>query len=386
MEFVFNRPISIEFLDKSTDPSDQVFSDLEHRVNNKKSEMDAPYSKYSGAPKVARFMDVFNGLRHHISDHYGGQFVSNGWIKQFEMLQDDILPHRDKITAMFNSELPGGFLFAFNYFAAMRNIKFEWFAGSYLGMGAGTTALGDTYGLLATYPDKWLMGRERKDKSGRNIGDMTNLRDIYDLSAQMKDRGGCDYYSADAGIDVSANPNAQERDNLLLHAGVALCGLLSLNVGGTILTKQYSYFDPISRDLIVMYASLFESFRIVKPLSSRPGNSEIYLIGCGFKGLDATVEAYIVSLLNGEKINKRVSFKWEPLLEWTRQYCDQQMENIDDRLKLIRYFCDGDDKDKEQVQKILDVIDEPVKKWVDKCPLWKIPQNKKIHTSRHHKK
>lgn len=86
--------------------------------------------------------------------------------------------------------------------------------------------------------------------------------------------------------------------NLAIHLGCAIAGFMTLKPGGTFIAKQYTFFQTESWQLIIYYASLFETFRICKPITSRPYNSEIYLVGTGFKGLPAGDLEKLLGLLD----------------------------------------------------------------------------------------
>ena len=76
--------------------------------------------------------------------------------------------------------------------------------------------------------------------------------------------------------------NKQETINATLHVGQMICGLRVLRKGGYILLKIYSWFSPRLQSLIAYCASHFDKFYIDKPRTSRPENSEVYLIGMGY--------------------------------------------------------------------------------------------------------
>ena len=49
-------------------------------------------------------------------------------------------------------------------------------------------------------------------------------------------------------------------------------------------TKQYTFFSPLNISLLAIITNLFEEIIICKPMSSKPVNSEVYIISKGYLG------------------------------------------------------------------------------------------------------
>lgn len=69
--------------------------------------------------------------------------------------------------------------------------------------------------------------------------------------------------------------------------------------GGKFVLKLVSTRTFFMRDLLYLLALQFTKFDIVKPRTSRPGNSERYLVACGFSG-DASDLAVYLKTVNVE--------------------------------------------------------------------------------------
>jgi len=264
--------------------SQQELVELESRLNIEKSKLDRIYANHKTRSRWLRAqnnLDLYKSLKNTITADYGGQFVSNATIKYFEIFNKfpalaGSLPDNPKV--FFNAELPGAALCAFNHY--MNGKAYDWHASSLITPSEDNSSLGDTYGLYAANPDRWLMTADMN-------GDCTNIENLL----KMRDRlgpdspcGGVDLYSHDAGLDSSGDYNNQESLNMRLHLGCALAGLMTLKPGGAFIAKQYTFFKTFTWNLLILYSSMFQEFHLFKPLSSRPTNSEIYLIGIGYKG------------------------------------------------------------------------------------------------------
>ena len=262
----------------------------------------AAKTKLDGIPEEAfeplmRALDLYAGLKRRLRQEAGMVEVTNASLKILELLAlwpllPPLAPGGD-VRAFFNAELPGAFILATHHYvrAARPTDTFRWLASSFA-PAAGSGALDDKYGLWREYPEQWLMGPDCD-------GDLTRPEVVCRLAnavharypgGHRSPRSGATLYTSDAGVDVSGGGyNRQEEMTAHLNFGQAVCGLLSLAVGGSYATKMYTFCTPFSRSLIALVASYFEEAAVVKPLTSRPANSEVYLVGRGFRGI--TVEA-----------------------------------------------------------------------------------------------
>ena len=57
-------------------------------------------------------------------------------------------------------------------------------------------------------------------------------------------------------------------------------------IDGTFILKIYDISFEITRQLIMLLSGVYRSVKIVKPITSRPGNSEKYLLCEGFRGCE----------------------------------------------------------------------------------------------------
>ena len=55
-----------------------------------------------------------------------------------------------------------------------------------------------------------------------------------------------------------------------------------LKNGGTLVTKQYTFFKWENISIHAILTNLFRKVYIAKPITSRPANSETYVVGINF--------------------------------------------------------------------------------------------------------
>ncbi len=262
--------------------------------------------KSRGYMEFRRAMDMYAGLRGEILRIGGEKNATNAFLKYYEMAYE-FYPFGDaprRVTAFFNAELPGSSMVAFNHYmrTVHPRIDYQWYASSLMApdLREGSHGLSDQYGYYAKNRSRWMMGGDSND------GDMTSVDNILDVAARLgpaSDVGGVDIYSHDAGIDVSGAESGevrydiQEDANMWLHLGCAIAGLLTMRTGALFIAKQYTLYRTFTWNLILFYSTLFERFYLTKPLSSRPTNSEIYLVGVGFRGVDRAAVDVLVDRL-----------------------------------------------------------------------------------------
>lgn len=58
-----------------------------------------------------------------------------------------------------------------------------------------------------------------------------------------------------------------------------------ITLGGTFVLKMFTMFECNSLCRMFMLCCAFDSVHIKKPATSKQGNSEVYVICCGYKGL-----------------------------------------------------------------------------------------------------
>jgi hypothetical protein len=314
ISFLISPPVAGDAGEESKGSTEQgpEWRLVEEKIGAAKSLMDP----YEGDPQLAealRAVDIYSGLKPKVRRHYNGQAVTNAWLKMYEMTTEmGLVPavrvpdgsnpqYTHVLRAFCNAELPGAFICALNHYLCTWHpeTRFEWAAsslypdpGNTAGRGDGEASgdiLGDYYGLYEHNPDRWLMSPGMR-------GDVTSVADVLDLVAEAKARlGKVDLYTSDAGIGVSDDYLRQEELTARIHLGQILVGLMSLRVGGALVVKTYTFVHPSSISLMAVCASVFDHFYVTKPVTSRPANSEVYIIGLGFRGLAPALEAHLLA-------------------------------------------------------------------------------------------
>jgi len=239
---------------------------------------------------IRNALDHFRQFKKVLRDDYGAEHPSNAFLKMYEMLDTykifENYAQSNKLTTFHNAEFPGSFILACKHYILShfsKKLEWKWYGSSRL-----DGALTDSYGLYENNKSNWLM-------NDKHTGDVTHVD--YQLYLKEKIGGTIDVYTADLGFGVEDHNN-QETAQAHANLGQIVSALLTIRKGGAFITKQYTIFEPFSVSLIVVLASLFENFSIIKPSTSRSLNSETYLFGQGYKGMSTTTENILLERLD----------------------------------------------------------------------------------------
>jgi cap1 methyltransferase len=114
-----------------------------------------------------------------------------------------------------------------------------------------------------------------------NVYDPENIKSFEEL---IKDEteSGVHFMMADGGFSVEGQENIQEILSKQLYLAQCLVALSILRTKGHFVVKLFDLFTPFSVSLIYLMYKCFSKICICKPNTSRPANSERYLV-CKWK-------------------------------------------------------------------------------------------------------
>ncbi|XP_059155601.1 cap-specific mRNA (nucleoside-2'-O-)-methyltransferase 1-like [Physella acuta] len=106
------------------------------------------------------------------------------------------------------------------------------------------------------------------------------------------DGKGVHFVMADGGFSVEGQENIQEILSKQLYLCQFLVALMVLRPGGHFVCKLFDLFTPFSVGLVYLMNMIFEQVSICKPVTSRPANSERYIVCKNMKSNKETVQNY----------------------------------------------------------------------------------------------
>ena len=128
-----------------------------------------------------------------------------------------------------------------------------------------------------------------------NTGDLYKAHNIKHF-ANYVGKGSCELITADGGFDFSIDFNKQEQ----LSYKLILCGIITClyiqKIGGHFVCKFFDIYTIETVKLLYFLSCFYEKVYISKPYTSRPANSEKYIICKNFTGIDY---GYLDELLSG---------------------------------------------------------------------------------------
>ena len=117
-------------------------------------------------------------------------------------------------------------------------------------------------------------------------GDITrkeNLLSFQKYVFEVSNKSGVSLVMGDGGFDVKGQENFQELLSKQLILCQFLCATSILHEGGNFICKTFDLFTIFSVNLIYLMYRCFNRIAIIKPCTSRPANSERYLVCNDFK-------------------------------------------------------------------------------------------------------
>ena len=106
--------------------------------------------------------------------------------------------------------------------------------------------------------------------------------------------GSCELITADGGFDFSVDFNKQEQLSYKLILCEIISCLYNQKIGGHFVCKFFDIYTPETVKLLYLLSTFYSNVYISKPFTSRPANSEKYIICKNFIGIDYE---YLDSLL-----------------------------------------------------------------------------------------
>jgi hypothetical protein len=260
-------------------------------------------------------IDPFKRIKYTISDRYNTPSVSLQWIKMIEILtyyrliqyimnrgigeKEDLFSFRrdlhvvvdddedgdehdpfsrydmmDDISVYDDTGIPGHFLLAIYhyYFSQLRGSevsnKFKWYVNSQ------TESVED---------DQFRLYENYRDTNHCVTFDTLTYNGIMDAVRHFDDTAFINLFVSDRNVDLDGKYDRQEELHIHSNYSQICLAMGLLGEGGCMITKQFTISHPATLSLLGRAAGVFDEMHICKPESSRSDNSEVFVVGIGFK-------------------------------------------------------------------------------------------------------
>lgn len=216
-------------------------------------------------------------------------FLTQAWCKFYEIAcTSDLLP-RDVTTGggdvftVHLCEAPGAFVSSLNHYIAANHerVRLEWLAmtlNPYHEANGPPNIVSDDRLILNTL-DNWEWGPDY-------TGDIFQPGYAEHLRRMVSERPGktvC-LVTADGSVDCSDDPGEQEDAVARLHDHETMVALNVLRDGGSLVLKMFTMFECRTICRLYLLCCLFRAVTVRKPATSKPGNSEVYVVCTGYRG------------------------------------------------------------------------------------------------------
>jgi cap1 methyltransferase len=210
--------------------------------------------------------------------------ISRSYFKMWEIFyQFDVFKYFDQsITMNFGhlAEGPGGFMEAtYNYRLKKNNIVKDYFYGI-------------TLKPTNDYIPDWNKMKKVFNNNNNIKIDYGNLYYINDVQKYIStfENNKAHLVTADGGFDYSSNFNGQEINSCQIIYSECIVALTILIKNGCFVCKVFDLFSITMVQILYLMNQCFEHVYIYKPETSRPANSEKYLVCLYYKDHLTNVE------------------------------------------------------------------------------------------------
>jgi len=214
-----------------------------------------------------------------------------------------------------------------------------------------------------------------------NYGNLYLINDIKNYIDNFKEKKA-NFVTADGGFDYSSNFNGQEIDSCQIIYSECITAIHILENKGSFVCKVFDLFTITMIQITYIISCCFEEVYIYKPETSRPANSEKYLICMYYKNnLSEETKSILLNIIEewnnieADEINsiyfKNISVDnsfIQKLNEYNEKYMNEQIYYLNNTIELSNNKIE-----KEEYYKI---IQKQVKNAIDWCVKYNIDINK----------
>jgi|UniRef100_A0A6C0J645 23S rRNA U2552 (ribose-2'-O)-methylase RlmE/FtsJ len=205
-----------------------------------------------------------------------------------------------------------------------------------------------------------------------NTGNIYNSKNI-EYFSKLCGFNSCDLVTADGGFDFSLDFNKQEQLSYRLIFCEIICALSIQKKGGNFVCKIFDTFMTSTVKLLFFLGCFYDEVYLNKPLTSRPANSEKYIVAKGFKGIDYNYLLVLFELVDvwNKKPNPNEIYDilcidmpdyfLKSINEYNKLNSKQQIDTINNTIKII--------EDKNKLSFLNTIVEKQIveaKKWCNK--------------------
>ena len=217
--------------------------------------------------------------------------LSRSYFKMWELLfNHSFLAYENKCETILNiAEGPGGFIEALvNYRKKYHSACDKINAITLKSTNKEIPGWDKSYQFLVENKNVKIHYGEDGTGNIYNVENIKHLRQYIKVNNEL-----AKLITADGGFDYSKNFNNQEASSYRIIFCEIVTAICNQAIGGVFICKMFDTYSRFSKFFIYLLCSCYSNVFFHKPVTSRPANSEKYIICKGFRGLP---ENYIQKL------------------------------------------------------------------------------------------
>lgn len=299
------------------------------------------------------------------------QPLSRSYFKMIELIHDynllDNYHHQYKTTHI--AEGPGGFMEATFNLTTRKNMNSN--CNHY-----GITLYSenkDIPGWNKAYDFLFRNNNIHISYGSDNTGDIYKAHNIK-YFANYVGKGTSELITADGGFDFSIDFNKQEQLSYKLILCEIITCLYIQKKGGHFVCKFFDIYTVETAKLLYFLSCFYEEVFISKPYTSRPANSEKYIICKKFRGIDYSYLDELLLCLSKPKVNIQDIFYFTLPKSFLNQVKNFNRINTKYQVKTIEYTLNLIEK-KKNLSFLNNIIGNQVKKAKEWCEKYHIRIN-----------
>ena len=280
--------------------------------------------------------------------------LSRSYFKLWEIINDfDLLNIEKNLKFASIAEGPGGFIEAIINYRKKYNVKDTLNAITLKSINKDIPGWNKATNFLKKNPNVSISYGADNTGNIYNVENIKNFRTNFDENAYL--------VTADGGFDFSIDFNKQEQMSYRIIFCEIVMALSIQQKGGHFVCKFFDMYTKITLSYLYLLVSFYDEVHITKPLTSRPANSEKYIVCKGFKGIDENYLNRLYIVVNSWEFidnNKLIidqifdninDLFYDKIKLYNTKYFNIQSSNID---KTLEYINNKSDKNKDkQVKK-----------------------------------
>jgi 23S rRNA U2552 (ribose-2'-O)-methylase RlmE/FtsJ len=308
------------------------------------------------------------GTKHSISNL---KPISRAFFKLIEIFNLIELSFEQNIKTFHLAEGPGGFIEATSHY---RNNKNDiYYAMTLISTDHNIPGWSKGRKFITDNPNVSIL--PGKDRTG-NLYSVENYKDCVETF-----KNSIDLITADGGFDFSIDFTKQETVATRLILTEIIYAITMQKKGGVFILKIFDVFNKTTLDIIYILSILYEMVTINKPNTSRPANSEKYIICQGFllEDSDKYISKFIdiLECLNSNDnyiitslLDIDISCRFKTFIEEMNIIMAyNQIDNILTTLKLM------ENKDRRCDKNLINIKNNSIKCCIEWCMENNIPYN-----------